>query len=164
MDIPMDIPTGTAFAQWIKDVSKDLEVMRTNSLDLSSSERDQRIKKFILDQLSTAYQAVYKHFAHPDNIMSSLKDDYSNFYFSQVSDPDTEPLSYPSIQYPPTFAELQDAPLLYSRLLIVYSAVLLLSQDSPYLPFQILSGPLQRLLVLIPTATLSRRPLVSSSS
>eukprot|EP00798_Chlamydomonas_sp_ICE-L_P014474 gene14474-biopygen23524 len=69
--------------KWIKDVSKDLEVMRATNLDLPLSERNHRAKNFILNQLSTDYQAVYCHFATPDNIISSLKDEYSGFYFSQ---------------------------------------------------------------------------------
>eukprot|EP00798_Chlamydomonas_sp_ICE-L_P029107 gene29107-biopygen32972 len=37
MDIPATISTGTTFAQWIKNVSRDLEVMRTSTSHLSPS-------------------------------------------------------------------------------------------------------------------------------
>eukprot|EP00798_Chlamydomonas_sp_ICE-L_P023961 gene23961-9533_t len=109
MDISTAISTGATFAQWIKDASKELEVMRTSNLHLSSAERDQRAQRFILDQLSHDLQAVYHHFNNPDNIMSSLKDEYSSFYFSTVpdctvSDPDTDLLPYPFLEYPSSHA------------------------------------------------------------
>eukprot|EP00798_Chlamydomonas_sp_ICE-L_P030842 gene30842-35881_t len=55
MDVPTNISTGTSFAQWIKDVSKE--------------------------------------------------DEYASFYFSRVSDPDTDPLPYPFIEFPSNYPQ-----------------------------------------------------------